>query len=95
MGVELCEAKEVVLYRGANKMAVKHEKTPNDKIHSPIPFMAHPFAAPAHTIEAASLPKQSELFVQNQQTYSYFCRRKRCLECRIGNVMLHKINQIP
>ena len=27
--------------------------------------------------------------------YSYFCRRKRCLECRIGNVMLHKINQIP
>ena len=26
--------------------------------------------------------------------YSYFCKRKRCLECRIGNVLLHKINQI-
>ena len=26
--------------------------------------------------------------------YSYFCKRKRCLECRIGNVSLHKINQI-
>ncbi len=88
MGMELCEAKEVVLYRGANKMAVKHEKTPNDKIHSPIPLLAHHF-------ESASLLKQSELLVQNQQTYSYFCRRKRCLECRIGNVMLHKINQIP
>lgn len=22
--------------------------------------------------------------------YSYFCKRKRCLECRIGNVLLHK-----
>ena len=22
--------------------------------------------------------------------YSYFCKRKRCLECRIGNVFLHK-----
>jgi hypothetical protein len=64
-----------------------YEKTHSDKTHSSIPFLAHLFAAPAHTIEAASLPKQSELFVQNQQTYSYFCRRKRCLECRIGNVM--------
>ena len=27
--------------------------------------------------------------------YSYFCKRKRCLECRIGNVLLHKTNQIP
>ncbi len=26
--------------------------------------------------------------------YSYFCKRKRCLDCRIGNVLLHKINQI-
>ena len=26
--------------------------------------------------------------------YSYFCKRKRCLECRIGNVLLHKTNQI-
>ncbi len=26
--------------------------------------------------------------------YSYFCKRKRCLECRIGNVLLHKNNQI-
>ena len=26
--------------------------------------------------------------------YSYFCKRKRCLECRIGNVLLHKINSI-
>ena len=24
--------------------------------------------------------------------YSYFCKRKRCLECRIGNVLLHKTN---
>lgn len=26
--------------------------------------------------------------------YSYFCKRKRCLECRIGNVLLHKTNNI-
>ena len=26
--------------------------------------------------------------------YSYFCKRKRCIECRIGNVLLHKINQL-
>ena len=26
--------------------------------------------------------------------YSYFCKRKRCLECRIGNVLLHKTNQL-
>lgn len=26
--------------------------------------------------------------------YSYFCKRKRCLECRIGNVLLHKTNSI-
>ena len=26
--------------------------------------------------------------------YSYFCKCKRCLECRIGNVLLHKTNQI-
>ena len=26
--------------------------------------------------------------------YSYYCKRKRCLECRIGNVLLHKTNQI-
>ena len=26
--------------------------------------------------------------------YSYFCKRKRCLECRIGNVLLHKTNPI-
>ena len=26
--------------------------------------------------------------------YSCFCKRKRCLECRIGNVLLHKTNQI-
>ena len=26
--------------------------------------------------------------------YSYFCKRKRCLECRIGNVLLHKTTQI-
>ena len=26
--------------------------------------------------------------------YFYFCKRKRCLECRIGNVLLHKTNQI-
>ncbi len=26
--------------------------------------------------------------------YSYFCKRKRCLECRFGNVLLYKINQI-
>ena len=25
---------------------------------------------------------------------SYFCKRKRCLECRIGNVLLHKTNQL-
>ena len=24
--------------------------------------------------------------------YSYFCKRKRCLECRIANVLLHKTN---
>ena len=27
--------------------------------------------------------------------YSYFCKRKRCLECRIGNVLLHKTNNLP
>ena len=27
--------------------------------------------------------------------YNMYCKRKRCLECRIGNVMLHKTNQIP
>ena len=26
--------------------------------------------------------------------YSYFCKRKRCLECRIGNVLLYKTNNI-
>ena len=26
--------------------------------------------------------------------YSYFCKRKRCLECRIGNVLLHKTNPL-
>ena len=26
--------------------------------------------------------------------YSYFCKRKRCIECRIGNVLLHKTNQL-
>ena len=26
--------------------------------------------------------------------YSYFCKRKRCLECRIANVLLHKTNPI-
>ena len=26
--------------------------------------------------------------------YSYFCKRKRCLECSIGNVLLHKTNNI-
>ena len=26
--------------------------------------------------------------------YSYFCKRKRCIECRVGNVLLHKINQL-
>ena len=26
--------------------------------------------------------------------YSYFCKRKRCLECRIGNALLHKTNSI-
>ena len=26
--------------------------------------------------------------------YSYFCKRKRCIECRIGNVLLHKTNPL-
>ena len=26
--------------------------------------------------------------------YSYFCKRKRCLECRIANVLLHKTNSL-
>ena len=26
--------------------------------------------------------------------YSYFCKRRRCLECRIGNVLLHKTNPL-
>jgi hypothetical protein len=26
--------------------------------------------------------------------YFYFCKRKRCLECRIGNVLLHKTNPL-
>jgi hypothetical protein len=26
--------------------------------------------------------------------YSYFCKRKRCLGCRIGNVLLHKTNPL-
>ena len=26
--------------------------------------------------------------------YSYFCKRKRCLECRLANVLLHKTNPI-